>query len=123
MPLDWNKPTDRRTGKKRFWDKLSLPENMKPGGLREQCIKFPYIARQTFAKAGDPQAGDFILQEDVDPSNPPPVAAIPMEVEFRVFDPDIPSREKMVVLVLRQAGSKAETPDPDQVWQCTYFPY
>ncbi len=105
---DWTQHTDRLAARDRF-----IAELANNGALRARCIKYPIVARKTFA-----DLGGFQLEENLPGPNP---AAIPIEAEFRVFDGRSLDREKVVVLVLDRPPQ--EIPDPDRIWQCTYYPY
>jgi hypothetical protein len=114
----WNSYEARQNAKMAFRDKLNQPENQGPGGLRERCIRHPQVARVEFARVGG-----FYLEEQLRPEQDRGLVPIPLDTEFRVFPEEIPAREKLVVLVLRENTTGDEPSDPAQIWQCTYNPY
>lgn len=112
---DWRSPADRQAARDRFVAELANPNN---NILRERCVKYPAVARATFARVGG-----FQLEEKLAAPDP---SAIPIEVDFRVFDGRVVAgrlfdRENVVVLVLDRDPN--EKTDPARIWQCTYFPY
>lgn len=117
---DWSSRKDRQDGRQAFWDKLSEPASMVPGGLREQCINDSAVARTSFA-----QYGEFYLQGQTQPDQDKDLVPIPAEAEFRVFPEDIAARDKLVVLILRDQAQPPpnETKDPYGIWVCSYYPY
>jgi hypothetical protein len=117
---DWSSRKDRLDGRQAFWDKLSEPSSMVPGGLREQCINSSAVARTTFA-----QYGEFYLEGQTQPDEDKDLAPIPADTDFRVFPEDIAARDKLVVLILRDKTQPPpkETPDPYGIWACSYTPY
>ena len=114
----WNSYEARQKAKRAFWEMLNKSENQGAGSLRERCINDPQTARAEFARCGE-----FYLEEQDRPEQDRDLAPIPRDTEFRVFPEDLRAREKLVVLVLREDLSGAESSDPEQIWQCTYYPY
>jgi hypothetical protein len=110
---DWNDRSAKRAAKTKFWTELKKPENKQ---LRAQCVQDPATARATFAKFGE-----FYLEENLPPGSQN--VPIPRDTEFRVFEDDLPSRDKMVTLVLRDNLTGQEPYDSQQIWQCSWFPY
>lgn len=112
----WSDRKARQEAKRAFWSKLNEPGNET---LRQRCLKHPAFARAQFA-----QCGEFYLEEQGRSREHAELDPIPLDVEFRVFEEDVASREKMVVLVLRKDLTETNEPgDPEQIWQCTWWPY
>ena len=114
----WTSYEARQNAKKVFWEKLRSPEHQGPGKLRERCLRSSQAARLEFARCGE-----FYLEEQQRPERDRELAPIPLDTEFRVFPEDVAARDKLVVLVLRETAAGDEPSDPEQIWQCTYFPY
>jgi hypothetical protein len=108
---DWRLPSDRLAARDRFVEELANPNNTI---LRERCMRYPAVARATFARVGG-----FQLEEKLAAPDP---SAMPIEVEVRAFDGRSLEREKVIVLVLDR-NSNEKTDDDKRIWQCTYFPY
>lgn len=112
----WDNRLARQVAKTAFWAKLKQPAN---ATLRKKCIKYPSLARIEFA-----DSGGFYLEEQKRAQGDENLIAIPLDVEFRVFEDDVASRDKLVTLVLRRELTMGNEPTDDhQVWLCTWWPY
>jgi len=116
---NWDNGDARRQATRAFCAYLHRPENK---SAREKCKSDPAFARNLFA-----QLGGFCLEEELAPDECNPIAPIPKETEFRVFEAtDMFPRDKMVTLVLpppdKPLGETAKI-DIGDIYKCTWDPW
>lgn len=112
----WTDIEGRRGATIAFCEFMEDPNNAE---IRERCCRYGHYARRLFAKIGQ-----YYLEEDLPPGQSPPepeLKPIPAGVEFHVFNFEDAAKDDHVVLLLPERGTP--TPDPVEVWRCSWMPW
>jgi hypothetical protein len=113
---NWDDADARKQATRAFCAYLHRPENAQ---AREKCKGDPAFARNLFA-----QQGGFCLEEELTPDEANPIAPIPKQTEFRVFEStDMFPRDRLVTLVLPPADKvlpETAKIDTGEIYRCTW---